>query len=69
MTWPKNYPGDTIEATIDYDLVKIADARYVLPVHSELLICQQGGGLCFKNVSDFRDYKKFAADTSLTFEK
>ena len=66
---PKNYPSDTIESTIDYDLVKIADAGYVLPVRSELLTCQQRGNLCFRNVSVFRDYKKFEADSSLTFEK
>jgi len=65
----KNYPSDTIESTIDYDLVKIADASYVLPVRSELLTCQQRGNLCFRNVSVFRDYKKFEADSSLTFEK
>jgi hypothetical protein len=65
----KNYPSDIIESTIDYDLVKIADASYVLPVRSELLTCQQHGNLCFRNVSVFRDYKKFEADTSLTFEK
>jgi hypothetical protein len=64
-----NYPSDTIESTIDYDLVKIADARYVLPVRSELLTCQRHGNLCFRNVSLFRDYKKFEADSSLTFEK
>jgi hypothetical protein len=66
---PENYPSDTIESTIDYDLVKIADAKYLLPVRSELLTCQQHGNLCFRNVSVFRDYKKFEADTSLTFEK
>ena len=66
---PKNYPSDTIESTIDYDLVKIADASYVLPVRSELVTCQRHGILCLRNVSIFRDYKKFEADTSLTFEK
>jgi hypothetical protein len=64
----KAYPSDLIESTIDYDLVKIADAGYMLPVRSELLTCQQRGNLCFRNVSVFRDYKKFEADTSLTFE-
>jgi hypothetical protein len=66
---PANYPSDTIQATIDYDMVKIADARYLLPIRSELLTCQRQGNLCFKNQSVFRDYKKFEADTNLTFEK
>jgi hypothetical protein len=66
---PENYPSDTIESTIDYDMVKIADTKYLLPVQSELLTCQRHGNLCFKNVSVFRDYKKFEADTNLTFEK
>jgi uncharacterized protein (TIGR03435 family) len=66
---PDNYPGDTVESTIDYDLVKIADAQYLLPTRSELLTCQRHGNLCFRNESFFRDYRKFEADSTLTFDK
>ena len=65
---PDNYPSDTIESTIDCNLVRIADAKYLLPTRSELLTCQRHGNLCFRNESLFRDYRKFAADSSLSFE-
>jgi len=40
----------------------------LLPTRSELLTCQCHGNLCFRNESLFRDYRKFAADSSLSFE-
>ncbi len=49
-------------------MVKIADTKYLLPVQSELLTCQRHGNLCFRNVSVFRDYKKFKADSNLTLK-
>jgi hypothetical protein len=37
-------------------------------VHSEALSCERGTSFCTRNVIDFRNYKKFGADTSITFD-
>ena len=37
-------------------------------VHSEALSCTRGSSDCTRNTIDFRNYKKFGADTSITFE-
>jgi len=65
---PSTFKLDTVESAIDYDYVAIGDARFLLPVHSEALSCERGTNSCSRNVIDFRDYKKFTADTSITFD-
>ena len=49
------------------DFVPIGDGKYLLPVHSEALSCRRGTGECTRNVIDFRNYKKFGAETNITF--
>jgi hypothetical protein len=65
---PGGFPLDQVESSIDYDYVLIADRKYLLPTHSEALSCARGGVDCSRNVTEFRDYRKFTADTSITFE-
>jgi hypothetical protein len=65
---PKAFPLDTVESAVDYDYVLIGDGKFLLPVHSESLSCERGTSACSRNVIDFRNYKKFGADTSITFD-
>jgi hypothetical protein len=46
----------------------IGGTRFLLPVHSEDLSCERGTSDCNRNVIEFRNYKKFGADTSITFD-
>jgi hypothetical protein len=68
VNMPRNFPLDQVESAVDYDYVVIGDGKYLLPVHSEALSCSRGRGGCTRNVIEFRNYKKFTADTSITFE-
>ena len=65
---PRAFPLDTVESSVDYDYVLIGDARFLLPVHSEALSCERGTSNCNRNTIDFRNYKKFSADTNITFD-
>jgi hypothetical protein len=65
---PREFPLDTVKSSIDYDFVPIEDRRFLLPVHSEAVSCLQGTSECTRNVIEFRGYKKYAADTRITFE-
>jgi hypothetical protein len=65
---PRAFPLDTVESAVDYDYVLIGDAKFLLPIHSEALSCERGTSFCTRNVIDFRNYKKFGADTSITFD-
>jgi hypothetical protein len=64
---PRSFPLDTVESAIDYDFVLIGDMKYLLPTHSEALSCRRGTGDCTRNVIEFRNYKKFGAETNITF--
>jgi hypothetical protein len=65
---PRTFPLDTVESAVDYDYVPIGDGKFLLPVHSEALSCDRGKNSCSRNVIEFRNYKKFTADTSITFD-
>jgi hypothetical protein len=65
---PRSFPIDTTESSLDYDFVLIGDQKYLLPVHSESLSCWRGTSQCSRNVIDFRNYKKYTADSNITFE-
>lgn len=64
---PTSFLLDQVEWAVDYDYVAIGEGRYLLPVHSETLSCERGTNQCSRNVIDFRNYRKFTADTSITF--
>jgi hypothetical protein len=65
----KEFELDTVECAVDYDFVMIGDNRFLLPVHSEILSCERRTGYCSRNVIDFRDYRKFTADSSIKFDQ
>ncbi|HEX4134128.1 MAG TPA: hypothetical protein VHY84_05855 [Bryobacteraceae bacterium] len=65
---PRTFQFDTVESAIDYDSVPIGDSRFVMPTHSEVLTCDRGASICDRNTIDFRDYKKFTADSNITFD-
>jgi hypothetical protein len=64
---PREFPLDQVESTVDYDFVLIGDKKYLLPTHSEALSCERGTTQCSRNVIDFRNYKKYGADSSISF--
>ena len=65
---PREFALDQVESTVDYDFVLIGDHKFLLPTHSEALSCERGTTQCSRNEIDFRNYKKYGADTSITFE-
>jgi hypothetical protein len=64
---PSTFPLDIVESAVDYDYVLIGEGKYLLPVHSEALSCLRGTSDCSRNVIEFRNYKKFTADSNITF--
>jgi hypothetical protein len=58
---------DTVESAVDYSPVRIGTDTALLPVHAESLGCQRGANACSKNVIDFRNYRKYTANSTITF--
>ena len=65
---PVEFPFDQVESTVDYDFVPIGSKNFLLPVHSEGLTCERGTSQCSRNVIEFRNYKKYGSDSSVTFD-
>jgi hypothetical protein len=65
---PKNFPGDTLAMTVDYEPVSLGTKKFLLPVHSENLSCFRGTTICTKNTIDFRDYHKFSGESTVEFK-
>jgi hypothetical protein len=66
---PPSFPYDKAESTLDYDWVRIEGRNYLLPVRSENLSCSRGTTNCTRNEIAFRNYRKFATDSNIIYNK
>ncbi len=66
---PKDFDYDQAETVVEYGFVTIEGKKYLLPVLGENLGCQTGTQSCSRNVIRFQNYKKFSAESTLTFDK
>lgn len=64
---PASWPRLRTTTVLDYDFVEIGGQRYLLPttVDSKVLLPGENS----RNRVEFRDYRKFGAEVTLTFEK
>src|SRR5689334_5120340 len=65
---PKDFPLVSIEWAVDYDDVSLGTGKFLLPVHAENLGCWRRASNCTKNVIDFRNYHKYAGESTITFK-
>jgi hypothetical protein len=68
--FPGNFITNHVESATDYGYVRLGGKeRYLLPVHSETLSCRDEltYSRCARNTIDFRDYKKFEGQSTITF--
>ena len=63
---PQDYPLTVVEMTVDYGLVRIAGRQYVLPVKAENLSCFRDSVTCTRNQLEFRNYRKFSAESTIS---
>jgi len=67
-SFPSDFPTDDVESATDYEYIRLGDAKqYLLPVHAETLSCNRGSNDCSRNVIDFRNYRKYTGESSITF--
>ena len=66
--FPESFPTDHVESATDYQYIRLGDAKqYLLPVHAETLSCQRSSSYCSRNAIDFRNYHKYAGESTITF--
>jgi hypothetical protein len=62
---PKEVKLDRVSTSVDYDFADVGGRDYLLPSHSELLVFS--AILSVRNDMDFREYRKFSADSVIDF--
>ncbi len=66
---PQEFPYDKVESATDYEYIRIGEGQFLLPVHSETLMCERGTNICSRNAIDFRNYHKYAGEATIIFGK
>jgi hypothetical protein len=63
---PPAFPVQDVSLMLDYEYTRIGDADYLLPLNFELR--SREGRVLIKNDVDYDSYRKFTADSTLTFK-
>jgi hypothetical protein len=63
---PADYPIQQVAITLDYEPTTIADRAFLLPFKSELH--SREGRIMVWNETEFRNYRRYSADTNITFD-
>jgi hypothetical protein len=66
---PQDFPLNSAESVVEYAYARIDQRTYLLPATSENIGCMRGSGTCSRNAIVFRNYRKFEAESSVTFDK
>jgi hypothetical protein len=62
-----NFPIRQSTVSIDYDYTDVGGNRYLLPLRADVLL--SAGPYKGRNVVDFKNYRKFQAETTIKFDK
>ena len=66
---PKDFPDDEVQTAVDYEEISLGTpSKYLLPVKAEVLACQRGTTTCTKNTIEFRNYHKYAGESTIVFK-
>jgi hypothetical protein len=63
---PTELPQREVATTVAYDFVTIGTNRFLLPSHVTVIMKTDRNSV--RNESDFREYKKFEAESTLKFD-
>lgn len=63
---PSDYELDWVEQMTEYGWVKIGEEKLLLPVRSENLACWRYTTKCSRNEIEFKNYRKFSAESTIS---
>lgn len=63
---PPGFPVIAASSILDYDLADVGGRQFLLPLRSEQQM--KDAQREFKNVEEFRDYRKFVGESTITFD-
>ena len=66
---PRLFPIDKVISTVEYDFIALGDTKYLLPARAESINCSPGRTGCARNQIEFKGYRKFGAESSISFDR
>ena len=63
---PSTFPIQQASNVLDYDFTTISEKEFLLPLRAEMRMRE--GRVLAKNVVEFRNYRKFGAEATITFD-
>jgi hypothetical protein len=63
---PLSFPVQDVDQTVDYDYQQIGPQTFLLPLRSQVQM--RDGHIASRNEIEWRQYRKYSADTSITFD-
>lgn len=63
---PASFPIGRASALLDYDFTDVSGRSFLLPLRAEIRM--QEGSAQYRNVVEFRGYRKFSGESSISFE-
>lgn len=66
---PRDFTMSRADSILEYGFAQIEGNTYLLPSKGETDGCTSGSGTCTRNVIEFRNYRKFTAESTVTFGK
>lgn len=64
---PPGFAWNMVESHTEYEFVRLGQEEVLLPARSEMVSCQRAAQNCMRNVMEFRDYRKFAGESTISF--
>ena len=63
---PGNFPIQKASSQVDYDFTSVGGRQFLLPLRAEVRMLSETGQN--RNVVEFRDYRKFSGESSISFD-
>ena len=67
LSIPNEFPVRKAESKLEYSYVRIDQKVYLMPASGENIGCMNGSGACTRNVTEYKHYRKFGAESSVKF--
>ena len=64
---PRDYPLSKADSTMEYAYVRIDQKVYLMPSKGENVACFSGSGTCSRNAIEFKNYRKFEAESKIKY--
>jgi len=67
---PEAFPLVSVETSLDYDYVSLGTPeKFLLPIRADALDCARDSNVCSRNRIEFRNYHKFAGESTIKFNE